>query len=188
MSSAYIVYVGRSSSCFLQDALSEALQRLQGRDIVCLTVRCSILPKGYPSSAPEDPDPDDAPKPYTEARTAVIESLCQWAGSIPTLQYLSFEMKPESRKLRLRAGPSTLRTAMMLTASGTPLQSTKLPELAFGETESFWWEINKETRACTAIASAVGERIAQFLRSPSYHWNEDLDPQLREAVLHRYAL
>ena len=163
-----------------QSVLGEALNRLKGRGLVCLTIRCSILPEGHPLSAPMDSDPDDAPNSYADARDRVVDFLRHWASSIPSLRYISLDIRPESRESR--AGPSTLGTAMLLASSRAPPPSNRLPGLAVGESQTFWWAIDEQTRTCTDIPSAQGERIARFLSSTRYHWDEDLDMQLSEIV------
>lgn len=149
--------------------------RLQGREIVCLTVRCSILPEEHSYSHPEWSDPEDSPKSYAKAREGVIDLMRQWASSVPTIRYLSLEAPPATRNHR---------------ASASNSKADQLPGLCIEDYESFWWKIDRDgdVHTVTPIHPEQGTQISQFLCSPRYLWDEDLDLQLREAAPLRHLL
>ncbi|KAH9830449.1 uncharacterized protein C8Q71DRAFT_785878 [Rhodofomes roseus] len=130
--------------------------------VVCLKVRCSVSR----ATTLENPtqqtslDPMVGPVSYPEALQTVLAALPQWATSIPTLRYLSLDLRSTSPTLREHHGDQAKFEADE-------------------EGDLHWWQIDGgvNERMAKPLASSQGERIAAFLCSSRYDWQAELDTQ-----------
>ncbi|KAH9926447.1 uncharacterized protein B0H18DRAFT_1118944 [Fomitopsis serialis] len=139
--------------------------------IVCLKVRCSVLREPLPRSDTEQTgsDPTGAPATYAEALEAILAALPEWATSVPTLRYVSLD---------LRSTSPALKDHRRMTAIGNGIPRPEDDKSAKDE-NLHWWQIegDGDGRVAQLLAPAQGERIAAFLCSSRYDWQTDLDAQ-----------
>ena len=88
------------ADCAEQSTVQKILARHS--ELVCLKVRCSVTQRDLTRSDVEQTgtDPEDAPTSPDQALENVLASLPQWAVKVPSLRYLSLDLRETSPALK----------------------------------------------------------------------------------------